>query len=209
MKKIILLTVCILAFSHAKAQISALTQTGDEVVLFDDGTWKYLNDSTLTEKVIPVNEQTFAKESKASFLVKSKKVKTGVWMNPKKWTFAKGADNEAQEFFFTKKSDDLYAMFITEKLQIPIENLREIAIQNARSAAPDIRVVKEEYRNVNGVKVLMMQMSGTIQGMKFRYFGYYFSNESGTIQLIAYTGENLFNEYEAETEQFLNGFVEL
>ena len=54
-----------------------------------------------------------------------------------------------------------------------------------------LRLSKSRYRIVNGIEVLMMQMSGTIQGMRFTYYGYYYSNSNGTIQLLTYTGENL------------------
>lgn len=54
----------------------------------------------------------------------------------------------------------------------------------------------------------MMQMSGTIRGMRFTYYGYYYSNSNGTIQLLTYTGENLFPNYLNDIEEFLNGLVE-
>ena len=73
----------------------------------------------------------------------------------------------------------------------------------------NIKVVSEEYRNVNGIKVLMMQMAGTIQGMKIVYCGYYYSNDTGTIQLLTYTGENLLKSYHNDIETFLNGLVKL
>ena len=100
-------------------------------------------------------------------------------------------------------------MLISEKLEIPIESLKAIAIENAKGAAPDIKVIKEEYRNVYGLQVMLMQMVGTIQGMRITYYGYYYSNSNGTIQLLTYTGEELFNDYLDTIESFINGFVEI
>ena len=209
MKKIIFTALILLSMQMANAQINAITDSGDEVVLYDDGTWEYLNDSMVTASEIPENSKEFITDKKSTFLVKSKKLNIGIWINPKTWSFSKGTDKDAYEFQFQKKGDDLYAMLIAEKTQIPVETLKEIAISNAKDAAPDIKVIKEEYRNVNGKRVFMMQMAGTIQGIRFTYFGYYYSNSNGTIQLLAYTGESLFNEYETEIELFLNGLVEL
>ncbi len=209
MKKIIFTALILLSVQMANAQINAITDSGDEVLLYDDGTWEYLNDSMVTVSKIPENSKEFLTDKKSTFLVKSKKLNIGIWINPKTWNFSKGSDKDAYEFLFQKKSEDLYAMLIAEKMQIPIETLKEIAISNAKDAAPDIKVVKEEYRIVNGKRVFMMQMAGTIQGIRFTYFGYYYSNINGTIQLLAYTGENLFSEYQAEIELFLNGLVEL
>ena len=209
MKKIIFTALILLSMQFANAQINAITDSGDEVVLYDDGTWEYLNDSMVTASEIPENSKEFITDKKSTFLVKSKKLNIGIWINPKTWSFSKGTDKDAYEFQFQKKGDDLYAMLIAEKTQIPVETLKEIAISNAKDAAPDIKVIKEEYRNVNGKRVFMMQMAGTIQGIRFTYFGYYYSNSNGTIQLLAYTGESLFNEYETEIELFLNGLIEL
>ena len=208
MRKTILTGLILITAQLLNAQINAVTETGDEVILYEDGTWNYLKDSIIENAIIPVNENEFLKEKKSNFLVKSKKLNVGIWINPKSWSFTKGTENDAFEFQFQKKGGDLYAMLISEKMQIPIETLKGIAIENAKSAAPDIKVIKEEYRNVNGIQVLMMQMSGTIQGMRFTYYGYYYSNTNGTIQLLTYTGENLFPNYRNDIEEFLNGLVE-
>ena len=78
---------------------------------------------------------------------------------------------------------------------------------NAKSIAPDIKVVMEEYRIINGKKVFCMQMNGTTQGVKFSYFGYYYAYEHGTIQFITYTSQSLLNEYKPDMEELLNGFT--
>jgi hypothetical protein len=53
----------------------------------------------------------------------------------------------------------------------------------------------------------MMQMSGTIQGISFVYYGYYYSHESGSVQFLAYTSQDLLNNYSDDIEELLNGFV--
>ena len=55
----------------------------------------------------------------------------------------------------------------------------------------------------------MMHMTGTIQGVKFTYYGYYYSNSNGTIQFLSYTGNNLIKTYLNDIEILLNGLVEL
>lgn len=209
MKKLIFSVLMLLSIELTNAQINAITESGDEVILFDNGTWKYLNDSIMENSNISVNDKEFIKDKHSTFLIKSNKLNIGIWINPKIWSFTKGKDNDAYEFQFQKKGDDLYAMLIAEKIPIPIETLKGIAIENAKNAASDIKVIKEEYRTVNGIQVFMMRMSGTIQGMRFTYYGYYYSNSNGTIQLVTYTSENLFNDYLIDIELFLNGFVEL
>lgn len=60
---------------------------------------------------------------------------------------------------------------------------------------------------VNGLKVLLMQMDGTIQGIKFSYFGYYYSNNSGTVQFITYTSQNMLEAKMADAVELLNGLA--
>ena len=96
---------------------------------------------------------------------------------------------------------------ITEGIEIPLLSLRDIAIENARRAAPDLEIKKEEYRTVNGVKVLCLQMNATIRGIPFSYLNYYYSSKSGSIQLLTYTSANLFNGYRSRMEMLLNGLV--
>lgn len=209
MKKIILLGLIFLSVNLINAQINALTESGDEVILYEDGSWKYVREAPSQVSEIEVNDQEFKKNSKSTFLVKSKKLNIGIWINPEKWSFEKGDDGGAAEYKFEKKGSDIYAMLIAEKIEIPIKNLRAIAIDNAKVVAPDIKVIQEDYRTVNGIKLLMMQMAGTLQGIKFTYFGYYYSNGNGSIQLLTYTGTSIFDKHKKEMELMLNGLVEL
>ena len=48
-----------------------------------------------------------------------------------------------------------------------------------------------------------------MSGVVFVYYGYYFSNKNGTVQLLTYTSDNLFPFYVEEMEILLNGFVEI
>lgn len=105
------------------------------------------------------------------------------------------------------RDKDLYAMMITERIDIPLESLKKAALINARNAAPDIKIVKQEYRTVNDKKILMIQMNGTTEGIKFSYVGYYFSSPKGTVQLVAYTSQSLIMELMDEVEFFLNGLI--
>ncbi|HYW96624.1 MAG TPA: hypothetical protein VE870_13605 [Bacteroidales bacterium] len=208
MKNILLLFALLQSGIFAMAQMKAVTENGDQVILYDSGTWEYEDKSVDPEVEIPVNTAEFKKGASSSFLLNSTKNRTGIWLDPKKWTFKKAGSNAAAEYEFQLRDGDLYAMIVNEKVEIPLHNLREIALTNARSVASDVQIVNEEYRNVNGLKVLQMRITGVIQGMKFTYFGYYYSGKSGTCQFITYTYGSLFSEYMSTSEELLNGLVE-
>lgn len=48
MKKSILVLICICSVNFIQAQQKAVTETGSEVILYDDGTWKFQNEDELT-----------------------------------------------------------------------------------------------------------------------------------------------------------------
>ena len=192
----------------SNAQINAVTENGDEVLLYKDNTWKYSNESLNETVEILRNDKPFTKEKKSSFLVKSSKTNIGVWINPKDWGFSKSKTDSPSEFNFNHKQLDVYGMLIAEKTEVTVEALTDIAYENALEAAPDIKIVEKEYRTVNGLEVIMMKMNGTIQGIKFIYFGYYFSNAQGAFQFLTYTSQNVFNEYKNDMLHLLNGLTE-
>ncbi len=189
------------------AQINAITDSGEPVTLQLDGTWSYTNKDTTPAKEITTNPTPFTKSNSNSFLLKSTKAKIGVWLDPKKWSFKKAMNNEAAEYELQLKDGDLYGMLITEQIEIPLEFLRKQALENAKSVAPDAMIIKEEYRTVNGLKVLLLQLNGTTEGIKFSYYGYYYSNENGTVQFVTYTASKLLSKYQKTSEDILNGLV--
>ena len=131
-------------------------------------------------------------------------------MDPNKWTFTPHSDNEKNpEYRFSLKIGEGYTMMVTEKTKIELESLREIALINARKSSVDVKETNAEYRFVNNKKVLCLTFTGTIMGIKFVYFGYYYSNINGTVQLVSFSSLQYFDNIKKELENFLNGFVEI
>ena len=207
MRILFLAAAILFSASLASAQKKAVTENGDEIILYNDGTWKYLNEKEVEKTAIPVNRSHFKKNKNSTFLLKSNRFNVGIWLDPKKWSFEKKTGDS--EYEFELKNGNLYGMLVSEKIEIPLETLKQVALENGQAVAPDLKIVKEEYRTVNGIKVLMLKMNGTMQGIKFSYYGYYFSNENGTIQFITYTSQNLMTEHLRDCEEMLNGLVEL
>ncbi len=195
-------------FQIITAQIKATTENGDEVILNSNGTWNYANAENVEYEAIKDNPARFSKPRNASFLLKSSKIKMGVYLDSKKWSYEKAENNASAEYEFQLKGEDLYGMLICEKIEIPLDVLRGIALGNAKKVSSDIKIIKQEYRKVNNMKMLMLQMNGTLQGIEFSYNGYYYSNKNGTVQFITYTSQKLVESYNTEIEELLNGLVE-
>lgn len=208
-----ILTLCILLIAGllnlTNAQIVAVTETGDEVILYTDGTWKYMNGEPEEEIEIPRSNKVYKKSKDATFQLKSKKVELGFWIDPKQWSFKKASSNEDAEYTLNMKGGDVYGMIITEKLTFPIESLKEIVVMNGKSVAPDFHITFQEFRKVNGIEVLCMELEGTTQGISFKYMGYYYSGDEGTVQFVTYSSIDEMNAHKKEVEEFLNGLVNL
>jgi len=203
--KELLVTIFVLLAVTSYASQKAITDTGEEVILKSDGTWEYSDNTHQATKKIEMSKEQFIRPINSSFLLKSSNNKSAFWINPQKWSFKKAKRNEAAEYEFQLKGNDLYGLSITESVEVPIENLTNIALENAKSEAPDAKIIRQEYRIVNGHKVIYLEISGGMQGIKFTYLGYYYSDSSGSTQFVAFTGTNLVDKYRSEINDFLNG----
>ncbi len=200
--------VFLLIFTHtAFAQINAITETGDKVILYDNNTWAYAAPDTTETDTILVNPMVFTKNEKADFLLKSTKTDSGIWLNSKEWKFEKSKINPQAEYQILHESGNIYTLLITEEIEIPLTTLGDVVIENTRAMADEFTLIHKEFRTVNGLEVLQLEFDAKVQGMNFTYFGYYFSNENGTTQVLSYTAEKLFDKYKDKCEELLNGLT--
>lgn len=195
----ILLLMLFQAPLHAADSIQATTQDGKKVVLYPDGTWKYVELKATAE----AGARVFLKSPDAVKQVSGSVQNFKISINEDKWAQKESDDPNKLSFGF--KKGDAYGLMISERIGMPLASLKKIAISNAQKAAPDLKVVLEEKRTVNGVEILCMQMDGTIDDIPFTYLGYYYTDKNGSLQLLTYTGQNLFEEYKPELNEFLNG----
>jgi hypothetical protein len=182
----------------AQGPIRAKSEAGKDVILYPDGTWKYVP----VPSEIPSTLHN--KPSSATKLFKPSRGNFGIWYDETKWRDKAGADpDEKLRFVFI--GGDAYVMVLVEEIPIPLDSLKNAALVNARVAAPDAKIVKEEMRTVNGKPVLSMIIQGTVQQIPFTYYGYYYGGKDGAIQVVGFTGQNIFAKYEAEFTKLLDG----
>ncbi|MFN5691342.1 MAG: hypothetical protein ACK46Z_02465, partial [Bacteroidota bacterium] len=112
---------------QSSAQIKALTDDGREVILYKNGTWKFLNADQAKQDSIRVGGKTYTKTPSQTFLVKSKVADVGIYINPQDWKFKLGTSSGENEYSFNFKNDLAFAFLITEKLQFDYEALRNVA----------------------------------------------------------------------------------
>ena len=208
MKKIFTLAVLLQSLTFI-AQQRALTEDGKEVVLFDNGTWKFVNESDAKALETTItNNNLFEKSRNASFLMKSKKMDVGVYFDPKKWKLATQNISPHVEYFFAERSsnDGYFGFMITEKVQIAtLKNLKDLIIENVNRNVDYFRLKESEYRTVNGVKVLYIRYAANTKGMDFEYAGNYYINSDGYAGVVGFSSQKMFENSFGAIQELING----
>ncbi len=190
--------------NYAWAQdIKATTNDGQAVILKDNGTWRFAE----TSPGGSAPSGHYQKPASATRLVRSRRGDFGIWLDSSQWRIQRKNQNSDTMFEFQHRNRDAYAMVIAERITMPLKALRRVAIENVKAVGKNVRVESEEKRVINGSEVLMLKISAVIQSIPFVYYNYYYTGKIGSIQIITYTGANLFEEYKADFDDLLNGFV--
>jgi hypothetical protein len=200
-----LLTVATLALFLTGADQKASTENGQEVILHDDGTWTYVVKSTAAK--IAGGAALYTKDPNAVLQYKGKRGNFGLYLSSGEWTQVPKSSNPSAEAQFEFKDGDVWAVIISERLTMPLDTLKEAALAYWREADADARIIKEERRRVNGKEVLCLIANVKPRGIPLTFYGYYYSGKQGAVQVVTWTGQNLFDEVKPEMGKFLNGFV--
>ncbi|KFC20850.1 hypothetical protein [Epilithonimonas lactis] len=211
MKKITFLFL-IFNYSFLTSQIKALTEDGREVVLLENKTWRFVNETdekTLSD--IQTNETPVIKSSASTFLMRSKKVDAGIYINPKKWKTIKMSVLPTAEYTFQSLIDPstmILGSLMSENAPIQtLKNLRDILLGSIQSEADYFKLNKSEYRTVNGIKVLFIDYSLNTSGMDFHYIGNYYLTEDGYCNVVVFSYEKDFEKNQSEMLHLINGLV--
>ena len=124
--------------------------------------------------------------------------------DPSEWNMQ--ASSEPGEHELHHSTGDLYVMVIEERIQIPAETLLEVALASARDVDPNVTAIRRGSRVVNGVRMLSIDYEATVTGVPLVFVAHFFSDTSGSVQIIAWTGPNLLAEYRDTIERFVSGF---
>ena len=111
---ILILTFCMLS-EKLYSQTNAITEFGDNIILYDNGTWEFKEIRSLSET--RKNPKTFNKPNASSFLLKSKKANIGIWLNNKKWGFEKATNNVDAEYNLILKMETFMQWLLLKRLK--------------------------------------------------------------------------------------------
>jgi len=189
------------SFTAYAQDIRATTEDGRKVILRENGTWNFLK----AKSPNTAGALFYNKLPKASKLLRTKITGVELWYDPSIWFQKYSADPYSTSF--DHKDGNITASLIVEEPDILEGTLKEIAIGSARQISPDIRVLFDEIRKVNGKEYLCLKMNGSIQNIPFTFYGYYYSGENGVVQFLTYSLNTVFEDYESDMIDLLNGLT--
>ena len=192
------------AEAQSKAPIKAKTEDGRDVILNADGTWSFVEAST--KNAMKAGSRDFKKAAGSVMQYKGKRGMFAMSLVPGSWKQSEQPNNPDAEVEFVYKEGDAYGMIIAERISIPVESLKKIALDKMRTLDKKAKLVLDEKRMVNGKEVHARIVTAETEGVPITLYAYYSCGPQGSIQVVCFTGQNLFDEMKPELEKFLNGF---
>jgi hypothetical protein len=203
----------IFAIEIASAQEYAVTETGDTIIIFMDGTWTYA-DGTVSnlfnfEIKFDTSDQEYTVLPSAHKTIKSDLEFFKVLYDPNTWKrIPPGELNDEAEMAFEGNGFDAYGVVISEEVEIGSENIFKIAMDNmAEFLGSQPEVLTAEIRKVNGTELILGIFKLEFEGMKITYQAYYYSSPKGTVQFTTWTGSNVYEKYSSKLDELLNGLI--
>lgn len=221
-KRIILSLTFILTLGllTVKSQTRAVTDDGDTIYVYNNGTWSfellegmpeqvnefaYLSsklsiDTIATEFKVPENAKKQVENDIGQFFIR---------YDDKLWKRVPPATlNEDAEFAFQSKLSDIWCVVISEETPIESDKLFRIAKKMMEeNTGEEPKIIKTELRKVNGEQLLRGVMNANFSGISFIFDTYYFSNDLGSVQFTTWTSDKVWEKNESSILELLNGFI--
>lgn len=179
--------------------LRAVTEDGRKVILSPDFKWKFdIAKPSFAAPLSPTGNVVYQSQVK----------KFSVTYDTAKWVTEppKEGDMNPSKKVFKHRTLPVYALVIADELPLTNEKLRNVILINARASGSEPKILMENNKQVNGNNLASIRFTVIAQGIDFLFWTQYLGSDEGNIQIACYTGQSLFFKYEAECQQFLDGF---
>jgi hypothetical protein len=168
--------------------------------------FKIVNAGQAPPATSQTQQPSLSKPAESTEVVKGKGGFLEIWYDPNKWKVGPSS-NPSAEFAFTHSAGDAYVNVIAERISVPIATLKKAFLENIRNVASDVTIKEEKEVRVNQEPFTSILLNCTVQGIPLTYYSYLWSGKSGAIQVLGFSGQNLFQDYRNDLEKFMNGLV--
>jgi hypothetical protein len=151
--------------------------------------------------------QVLERPDDATHLVRGGDGLFGVW-HTDAWVHEAGGDGsggEANELGFQHESGEAIAVALFDPTVIPLAELRDLILESAMENAPDLRLVREERRTVNGVDVLYLECEGEEDSFSFQATLY--ADGRGTLHVMTVIPTPMLARSRADVDSLHRGLV--
>ena len=203
-----------------KSQTMAVTEDGDTIYVYDNGTWSFeqleempelANDLAFLSAEVSLDTltQPFEVSPDAKKQVENARGQFVIKYDDKEWKRVPPATlNDAAEFAFQSKKSDIWCIVISEETSIAHDKLFLVAKNTMKqNTGSEPEIIKTELRTVNGHEVVRGVMKADFSGIPFVFDTFYFSNELGSVQFTAWTGDGVWAKNEEKILALLHGFM--
>lgn len=188
--------IALAASALAAQELRAITEDGRKVLLSPDGKWR-LDTRITTGQVSPSGSSSPYQPAVKKF---------SVAYDTRSWTLLPPKDADSPNMrTFQHKSLPVYAMVISDEMPGTAPLMREVILNNARSAGATPTVLLDDSDEIDGKLGGQIRFAASIKGMDFVFASRYYADADGNIQVTCWTGQSLFFKYQNECKQFSNG----
>lgn len=124
--------------------------------------------------------------------------------DPAAWLPAQAEEGD-YDLVLTHRSGKAAAAVIAFKEGGTLDLLREAAIERAKLAASDSKVVSERRETKDGAEILRMRTAGTVDGVPTTYIGAYWIGGGQVVQLVAQAATADLPQVQKDVESLLDG----
>lgn len=125
--------------------------------------------------------------------------------DPLKWTLDTIDLSTDSEFLFT--GNNVFLKVIAEELELSYQVLETIILENAQQMDPKATIAEIGFREVNGKNMLWATINAELEGVKFILYFHVYTGSEGTVQLMGWTTENLFDRKIQDFEDVFSSFL--
>ena len=123
--------------------------------------------------------------------------------DPSTWMVEAGG--EPGNWALTNKKGDAYGAFIAQRMQVPESTVVNFALDQLRTKLNAVKILSQETRTIAGAPVRVVRFSSLYQGIAITGQGCFYGGKLGAVQVAAWTGSELFDEYQSDFDQLCAG----
>jgi hypothetical protein len=179
------------------------TPDGKTVRLNTDGTWRYENNTGKKDATVKIPNGSTAQYT-------SMFKKFAVWYDPAQWSYDTTKPDKSNWWsaVFTSSDNAITAYYWESRLTMATDNFQTY-ITNQYEGVGKVLSFTSARDTINNIPVIIFDMDLEANGIAYRYRGYVYSSTRGSIQFIAGTQKEVFEEDIKKIYALLNGLVRL